>query len=83
MANEVSVNPLNILLKCVLPLYAEDAREMVIKIMEQAREKGVEIDIQDGFDLYKELCATRRLYADALPGYEIIVFGSFDHVETY
>lgn len=49
-------------------MYAEDARDMVVRIMEQARERGVEIDIQEGFDLYKELVATRRLYADAFPG---------------
>ncbi|KAL2009305.1 hypothetical protein VTN00DRAFT_7499 [Thermoascus crustaceus] len=64
----IGVNPLNIFLNCVLPMYAEDARDMVVRIMEQARERGVEIDIQDGFDLYKELVATRRLYADAFLG---------------
>lgn len=64
-----SVNPLTILLACVLPMYAEDAKDMVVRILQQAREKGEEIDVQDGFDLYKELAETRQIYADALPGY--------------
>jgi hypothetical protein len=66
------VNPLAILLKCVLPLYAEDARDVIVRIIEQAVERGIEIDIQDGFDLYKELSAIRRLYADTVSRYGII-----------
>lgn len=62
----MGVNPLDILLKNVLPLYAEDARDVVVRIIEQAGERGIEIDIQDGFDLYKEFAAIRRLYAEAL-----------------
>jgi hypothetical protein len=63
------VNPLDILLKNVLPLYAEDARDVVVRIIEQAGERGIEIDIQDGFDLYKEFATIRRLYAEALSRY--------------
>lgn len=63
------MNPLDILLKNVLPLYAEDARDVVVRIIEQAGERGIEIDIQDGFDLYKEFAAIRRLYAEALSRY--------------
>lgn len=65
------VNPLNILLSCVLPMYAEDAHDMVVKIIGQAQERGTEILIEDGFDLYRGLTAIRRLHADALPGYDM------------
>ncbi|KAL1981701.1 hypothetical protein VTN96DRAFT_2315 [Rasamsonia emersonii] len=64
----MGVNPLNILHSCVLPMYAEDAHDMVVKILRQAQERGTEIPIEDGFDLYRGLTAIRRLYADALPG---------------
>ncbi|KAI9925675.1 hypothetical protein MW887_005474 [Aspergillus wentii] len=63
----MGVNPYNILLANALPVYAEDAHEMVVRIFEQAKMKEEEIDMQDGFDLYKQLTATRRLFAESLP----------------
>lgn len=62
------VEPLAILLECLLPSYAEDARDIIGRILEGAAEKEQEIPIQDGFDLYKELSEVRRIHADALPG---------------
>lgn len=50
-------------------MFAEDARDMIVRIIQQAKDKGEEVDIQDGFDLYKELSEVRRVYAEALPGY--------------
>lgn len=50
-------------------MYAEDARDMVTRLIQDARDKNIELPIEDGFDLYKGLAAIRRLYADALPGY--------------
>ena len=50
-------------------MFAEDARDMIIRIIQQTKDKGEEVDIQDGFDLYKELADVRRVYAEALPGY--------------
>ncbi|KAL1958863.1 hypothetical protein VTO42DRAFT_3700 [Malbranchea cinnamomea] len=64
----IGVNPLVILVNCILPMFAEDARDMVIRIMQQAKEKGEEIEMQDGFDLYKELSEVRRVYVEALAG---------------
>jgi hypothetical protein len=63
------VNILRILLSCVLPIYSEDARDLIIKLNHSAQKNGPELDIQDGFDLYKTLAAVRRLLADALPEY--------------
>lgn len=50
-------------------MFAEDANEMVIRIAEQAKSMGEEIDIQDGFDLYKALSTIRRLYTSTIPEY--------------
>jgi hypothetical protein len=43
-------------------MFAEDAHEMVIRIMDQAKARGEEIPIEDGFDLYKQLASVRRLF---------------------
>lgn len=61
------VNPYTTLLANVLPIFAEDAHEMVVRIMEHTKAKGEEMDMQDGFDLYKQLAATRRVFAETLP----------------
>lgn len=63
-----SVNPATILIKCVLPMFAEDARDIITRIIQQAQDKNEEIGVQDGFDLYKELAQIRQFYAEALPG---------------
>jgi C2 domain/MUN domain len=61
------VNPLVILLECVLPSYAEDARDIIGRIIAGAAEKQEEVPIQDGFDLYKEMSEVRRIHTEALP----------------
>ncbi|PGH16935.1 hypothetical protein AJ80_05003 [Polytolypa hystricis UAMH7299] len=63
----MGVNPLSILTNCVLPMYAEDSRDMIVRILQQAEEKNEEISVQDGFDLYKELSEIRQVYAQAIP----------------
>lgn len=61
------VNPLIVLIENTLPPYAEDSRAMIERIMQAAKEKGEEVPIQDGFDLYREMTEFRRVHADALP----------------
>lgn len=63
----LGVNPLMILLNCTLPAFAQDSRAMVKQILGMAQRNGVEIPIQDGFDLYKDLSEFRRVHGDALP----------------
>jgi hypothetical protein len=48
-------------------MFAEDAQEMVIRIIEHAKSEGEEIDIEDGFDLYKQLATVRRLFTNHIP----------------
>ncbi len=67
-----------VLVERVLPAYAADARDLVARIMDLAHERGEEVPIQDGFDLYQELVEIRRVHADALPGFVIMNLLHFD-----
>lgn len=51
-------------------MFAEDAKEMVMRIIEQARSMGEEIDIGDGFDLYRQLSKVRRMFTSTIAKYE-------------
>jgi hypothetical protein len=62
------VNPLMVLVETMMPIYGEDARDLVSRIIQQAKEKGQEVDTRDGFALYAELVEIRRIHVDALPG---------------
>ncbi|KAK2873350.1 hypothetical protein FQN49_002424 [Arthroderma sp. PD_2] len=64
----VGVNPFTVLVNYILPVYAEDARDMIIRIIEQAQEKNEQIEMQEGFDLYSELSGVRQTFLEALPG---------------
>ena len=63
----MGVNPLTALVDTILPLYAEDARDIVRRILELARERDEEIPVEDGFQLYGELVEIRRIHSDCLP----------------
>ena len=63
----LGINPLMILLDVALPAFAEDSKAMVEQIVDQVKKQDLEVPIQDGFDLYKELSEFRRVHADALP----------------
>ena len=64
----LGVNPLTALVETILPLYAEDARDIVARILQLAQEKGEEVPIEDGFQLYGELVEIRRIHGQVLPG---------------
>jgi len=51
----------------ILPLYAEDARDIVAQILQLAKEKGDEVPVEDGFQLYGELVEIRRIHSEVLP----------------
>lgn len=51
----------------MFPAYAADARDLVARILDVARDKNEDVPVQDGFDLYKELVEIRRIHGDALP----------------
>jgi hypothetical protein len=56
-----------ILVTEILPALAEDARDLVGRIMAMAKEREEEVPIQDGFDLYRELVEIRQVHSDVLP----------------
>ncbi|KAL8732825.1 MAG: hypothetical protein Q9181_003805 [Wetmoreana brouardii] len=66
----MGVNPLTALVETILPLYAEDARDIVTRILEiaQTEGEGEDVPIEDGFQLYRELVDIRRVHGEALPG---------------
>lgn len=64
----LGVNPLMALVETMLPLYAEDARDIVARILQLSQEKNEEVNIEDGFELYGELAEIRRIHGDVLPG---------------
>ncbi|KAF2163817.1 hypothetical protein M409DRAFT_25998 [Zasmidium cellare ATCC 36951] len=70
MKEIMGIQPLPILVKEILPSFSVDAKELLARIMELAKDKGEEIPIQDGFELYGELVQIREVYAQALPGRE-------------
>ncbi|KAJ9616518.1 hypothetical protein H2200_000237 [Cladophialophora chaetospira] len=63
----LGINPLMILINSTLPAFAEDSKAMVEQVLENAQRDALEVPIQDGFDLYKDLSDFRRVHTDALP----------------
>lgn len=63
----MGVNPLAILVQEGFPRFEQDAQAIIETILQGAQEAGAEIDIEDGFELYKELVEIRRIHQDFLP----------------
>ncbi|KAL3964233.1 hypothetical protein ACCO45_001237 [Purpureocillium lilacinum] len=63
----MGVNPLEVLVREALPSFEKDAGAIIEAIMLGAKETGVDVDIQDGFELYKELVEIRRIHRESLP----------------
>ncbi|KAH8150036.1 uncharacterized protein LAJ45_05722 [Morchella importuna] len=62
-----SVNPVMIFIEIVFPKFAVEAKSIILDIMNIYKEKNQEVEIEDGFDLYKELAEIRRIYSEAHP----------------
>jgi hypothetical protein len=58
---------LNALVETHFPLYEEDARDIVTRVLQLAQEKKEEVPIEDGFQLYGELTEIRRFHGQVLP----------------
>jgi len=63
----MGVSPMMSLVEEMFPAYAADSRDLVSRILDVAHEKGEEVPVEDGFELYKELVEIRRIHGDALP----------------
>ncbi|KAK5069511.1 hypothetical protein LTR64_008192 [Lithohypha guttulata] len=64
----LGIDPLSILIECMLPAFAGDSKAMIESVLETAKSKDEDVPIQDGFDLYKELSSFRQVYVEALQG---------------
>ncbi|KAI6785555.1 Ca2+-dependent lipid-binding protein [Emericellopsis cladophorae] len=62
----MGVDPFYILVDEVFPSFEGDAKAIIEAIMQTVQDEGAEIDIQDGFELYRELVAIRRIHRSEL-----------------
>lgn len=63
----MGVGPFRVLVETMFPTFEEDANAFILQVLQVAKEHGVEIDLQDGFDLYKELVEIRKIHVESLP----------------
>ncbi|KAN0122429.1 hypothetical protein V8E51_000755 [Hyaloscypha variabilis] len=63
----MGVNPLTTLVETMFPSFESDAGDLIQRILHVAQTKNSEVDLQDGFDLYRELVEIRRIHQSALP----------------
>lgn len=63
----MGVNPLTILVGKMFPSFEDDAHDLIQRILHVAKANNTEVDLQDGFDLYRELVEIRRIHHSALP----------------
>ncbi len=63
----MGVNPLTILVETMFPSFENDAHDLIQRILHVAHTKNSEVDLQDGFDLYRELVEIRKIHLGALP----------------
>jgi hypothetical protein len=63
----MGVNPLTILVGKMFPSFEDDANDLIQRILHVAKSNNTEVDLQDGFDLYRELVEIRRIHHSALP----------------
>ncbi|KAJ3474175.1 hypothetical protein NLG97_g9958 [Lecanicillium saksenae] len=63
----MGVDPFGIFVEEVFPNFESDAGAILETILSQAQLSGEDIGIEDGFELYKELVAIRRIHHEYLP----------------
>lgn len=63
----MGVAPFAILVQEVFPSFEKDAGVILETILGRAQHEGEEIDIREGFELYKELVEIRRIHHEFLP----------------
>ncbi|KAI0117399.1 hypothetical protein F4814DRAFT_286226 [Daldinia grandis] len=63
----LGVNPLTVLVETMFPNFEDDAHDLIRRIVQVAQDRGEELALEDGFDLYKELVEIRRIHRSSLP----------------
>ncbi|KAL4901817.1 hypothetical protein BDW74DRAFT_159633 [Aspergillus multicolor] len=63
----MGVNPYEILLANTLVIFSEDIHQLMVRIIEMEKTREEELDMNDAFHLYMQLCGVRELFANSLP----------------
>lgn len=64
----MGVNPFTVLVETMFPNFEEDANDIIKRIIQVAKDRGLEVNMLDGFDLYKEMVEIRKIHVECLPG---------------
>jgi hypothetical protein len=64
----MGVHPFNILVEAVLPVFEEDAREIILRVLAVAKARNEPVNLEDGIALYHELVRVRATHRQRLPG---------------
>ncbi|KAK3394291.1 hypothetical protein B0H63DRAFT_426230 [Podospora didyma] len=62
------VSPFKVLVESIFPSFEEDALDLIKRVLDVAKQRDEEIDLKDGFALYKELVEIRKIHVESLPG---------------
>jgi len=63
----MGVSPFAILVSTMFPNFEEDTNAIIQRVVQLAKDRGLEVNLQDGFDLYKELVEIRKIHNEVLP----------------
>ncbi|CAK7225272.1 hypothetical protein SCUCBS95973_005808 [Sporothrix curviconia] len=64
----MGVSPFKELVGTMFPSFEADAKAIIERVIQKAKDRGLEVNMQDGFDLYKELADIRKIHVESLPG---------------
>jgi hypothetical protein len=64
----LGASPFKALVETTLPSFEEDGHEIIKRVLINAKESDDEIELQDGFDLYRELVEIKKMHTEAIPG---------------
>lgn len=63
----LGVSPFAVLVQAIFPSFEEDAKALIETIIASSKEAGLEVNVLDGFELYKELVEIRQIHVQYLP----------------
>jgi hypothetical protein len=63
----MGVSPFKVLVETMFPIFEEDANVFILRVIQVAQDNNTDIELQDGFDLYKELVELRKIHVESLP----------------
>lgn len=64
----MGVSPFKVLVEAAFPIFEEDAREIISRVLLVAKDRNEPVNLEDGFELYKELVRVRATHRQKLPG---------------